>query len=1120
MGIGISKLSLKLALSVCALLILFYNPNALLQAQDTPRLVAARIRGLSTTQFKGTFRSRITFPSESGVSVLRPRICRRGCRPGRGYLLPKAQLRVGRRLLLLLSGARDQGSKLPTVLAMSLPYGQQPERDTALVPIELQRDEALSGTQGLTFATGALDDAQQLFLFANGRPALQHTFSPSALTQVLAFETSTLSDATHKFEVAVVEAGGLLRVSSEISAQIDNRDYLPPSLSIKTNATRSATGTDELIVTQELIVQALAADDRALGGLRFLIDEKIYAEFGPQPPYELRLPLSALVRGSHTLEAEAFDAAGNLTRSVQIQLRWEPPDITAPEIFLVSPSDASLLPGPTLLTASAADDREVREVEFYVDSVLQAVLRSAPYAWRIEPEALGEGLHSWQALARDTAGNETRTPPRSFRVQHPDRTPPSCAIELPRAGSNIEGTLGVRVLASDNVALRDVRIFIDDAAVGMPDESAPFEFAFDSHSFSYGRHVLRAEARDGSGNISTGCSIEITIDNRDPARLAIITGTAASQPIATLTYGIQNVFSSTERSVTLRYTGQRPAQVRGINGLGGSFDYKGGIFPGIGGTCGAEVNTDCSIVLVFKPQEGGGVLESSFGRYRHDRQVLLEYFDGVTPQTTALRLVGYSAVPAPVTVLLQNDFGVQRPGVSVQRSIYLSRSIFSELREVSISSVAAPFTLNGEDCADFETGPLVCRIDISLLPNAAPGEYEQRVIVRYFDGVTRHEKPIVLHLRLEEVRTSENLLLVYNLHSAAAVRLKDQYLKTRDSFRASLALLPITFPARCTGPCDEADNEFASLDEYQQDIEAPIVAWLRAHPERSIRHVVLMHGIPTRLSAGGRSVAFSLADAYRSRGICQRDRYHLSVAEDQPTCDRISNGLKGGSFTPEAYPGTTALFTHLYMGSEAATQAYIAKLIAAYRSSSAMGDVLSGSAAGLSGSTYYLEDAGSVYPSIPEAAPRADSLAALRPAPEVVLRRYGEPYITSARDVRGFFSWGHNGGRGGDYALNGSVIFGGKSSWYTIVTAESFNGQRSVFQGNFVDWFSANAFGGSNYSSTPIGAVAHVEEPYLQGVHSSEFFPCWERGQLFIECAWASMRSPYATVFGDPWVTR
>ena len=82
------------------------------------------------------------------------------------------------------------------------------------------------------------------------------------------------------------------------------------------------------------------------------------------------------------------------------------------------------------------------------------------------------------------------------------------------------------------------------------------------------------------------------------------------------------------------------------------------------------------------------------------------------------------------------------------------------------------------------------------------------------------------------------------------------------------------------------------------------------------------------------------------------------------------------------------------------------------------------------------------------------------------------------------------------YATNGNVIWSGSSGWWIIETIESFNGLRrnsDSGQGFFLQWFSQNAFGGSNYSNTPVGAVSHVYEPGLDHVNDpSPYF--WALG--------------------------
>ena len=108
------------------------------------------------------------------------------------------------------------------------------------------------------------------------------------------------------------------------------------------------------------------------------------------------------------------------------------------------------------------------------------------------------------------------------------------------------------------------------------------------------------------------------------------------------------------------------------------------------------------------------------------------------------------------------------------------------------------------------------------------------------------------------------------------------------------------------------------------------------------------------------------------------------------------------------------------------------------------------------------------------------------------------------------------------YPVDGAVVFTGQSGWYLVETVESFNGQRcEPEQGTFLEWFSSNAFGGTNYSNTPIGAVTHVEEPQLGGVSDAgSYFGLWVQNRNFAHCAWNSRSTVYFQAVGDPFVKR
>jgi hypothetical protein len=137
-------------------------------------------------------------------------------------------------------------------------------------------------------------------------------------------------------------------------------------------------------------------------------------------------------------------------------------------------------------------------------------------------------------------------------------------------------------------------------------------------------------------------------------------------------------------------------------------------------------------------------------------------------------------------------------------------------------------------------------------------------------------------------------------------------------------------------------------------------------------------------------------------------------------------------------------------------------------------------------------------------------------------------HITSAINVAGFASWGVHGYYGNTnqgYATNSTIQFSGQSGWYVIETGESFNGQQSTWTGNFLEWYASNAFGGTGYSNTPVGAISNVEEPNSAGNDPFAYFGNWAAGRNFACCAWNSYFFPVGIqnvlqVIGDPFTKK
>jgi hypothetical protein len=345
------------------------------------------------------------------------------------------------------------------------------------------------------------------------------------------------------------------------------------------------------------------------------------------------------------------------------------------------------------------------------------------------------------------------------------------------------------------------------------------------------------------------------------------------------------------------------------------------------------------------------------------------------------------------------------------------------------------------------------------------------------------------------VNVSQDLLLIYNTNSVGSATVENYYLQNR----------PMVSSANVLGiGC--ATNEIITSANFTNQILAPYLNWLNQNPTKHPQYLVLFMDIPTRVD-----------DTAEYPSV----QYQLSTEASGIPSFVTSINMNGANGTNDCI-------------------AYINKLVSFSTNYSPVKLIISASAGGYGNTNFVLDDIRNGGPSptyenfsgsgsIVSSA--TNSLLAAGISPNAILFYDGlvisnnvsaaPPHATGVTNVAGYISWGVHGGLGGNYPLDGSVVWKGNSSWWLIETIESFNGIRNSGQGNFVEWFASNAFGGTNYSNTPIGAVSHVEEPFLSGVENAPiYFGLWASGKNFAICAWNSRQTPYFQAVGDPWVTK
>ena len=345
------------------------------------------------------------------------------------------------------------------------------------------------------------------------------------------------------------------------------------------------------------------------------------------------------------------------------------------------------------------------------------------------------------------------------------------------------------------------------------------------------------------------------------------------------------------------------------------------------------------------------------------------------------------------------------------------------------------------------------------------------------------------------VVVSNEVLVIYNSntnfpHSLACA---NYYISHRPGFSDANVL-----GCACT-PFGVDGFESITLADLTNQIINPIINFIQSNQTKSIHYVVLMYGMPSRVSDGPHDCSPYRPSVQHHISRCMSDVCNPSGASyEGSTCPFVATN----------YPGTTCLVTALNMATLADCTAYVDKVTSMYT-----GDVIiSAKAAGYANDNYYLDDTGGSGGYIP-----AFRTAILTQNPGASVIYSSNAVISTGSNIKGYVGWGiHNGIFTNTYAVDGEVVWSGSSTWWIIETIESFNGQRGCSQGCVERWFAPNAWGGTNYTNTPVGAVSHVEEPLLGNENGATYMSLWESGFLFSECAWASKGTQSFQAIGDP----
>jgi hypothetical protein len=351
--------------------------------------------------------------------------------------------------------------------------------------------------------------------------------------------------------------------------------------------------------------------------------------------------LSTISEGDHNLSIRAYDSAQNIS---QLQVKNFHHDTTSPDISILSQPSATTNSTSAEFNFNTSDSGSlVALTECQLDSQNWETCAS-PLSFA----DLSNGMHNLKIRSTDHSGNIGNAQ-YSWEI---DLTPPNdYSISGVSGGADVVSDAflisGNNALISWSDSSSESNYFISILNGDGSTEICP-EVALPANTTQYGfNDCLLASGSSYKAKLYAKDSLL----NVGPSQYFnfLVTGWhSLTWPEATSIYGAINPGQVIERVFTISYSGD--VAIQNLSGIisGSAFTFKGGSFPGVGGTCISGVTSDCTIIINYAPQAPGS----------HSANVQLSFTNGFQTQTRTIALEGTANLPPPAKIKFNIGSGV------------------------------------------------------------------------------------------------------------------------------------------------------------------------------------------------------------------------------------------------------------------------------------------------------------------------------------------------------------------------------------------------------------------------------------------------------------------------------
>lgn len=320
----------------------------------------------------------------------------------------------------------------------------------------------------------------------------------------LTSSTITGLDPSRSYNFAVT-AFSNTGIESSYSGIVSIPESLPPTISISYPANNStASGTVSVTVS--------ATDNVGVTKVEYYVNGALQAT-DTTTPYVYSWNTSALAAGAYVISSKAYDVAGNVGQSSNINVTVVN-DTTAPTVTVTAPVNNSTVSGTTTIAANSSDNVGVSRVEFFVNGVLLTATNVAPFSYNWNTTSMANGSYTLTAKAFDATGNVAQSSAVAVTVNNPvaDTTAPTVSISAPANTATVSGTTSVTITASDNVGLTKVEYYVN-GVFQATDTTSPYSLNWNTSAVTNGSYILTAKAFDAAGNVGQSTNVTVSVSN-------------------------------------------------------------------------------------------------------------------------------------------------------------------------------------------------------------------------------------------------------------------------------------------------------------------------------------------------------------------------------------------------------------------------------------------------------------------------------------------------------------------------------------------------------------------------------------------------------------------------------